>query len=267
MPWDVPSPPSPVQRRILGHPHRGKADGRRSEAGNRPKASTCARLHGRYYHHPPDSGVYIKVLKRVDELVSWARMKIKPSRSHSLSLKKGVRGDHTIFVAGSEAIPLLANQTIHGLGRTYTADLSDRQVWQALRKQLADGLARINTSQLPGKYKVWSYHFILYPRVVWPLKMCEVPSSVADQPGLQAVECPIGTGAEGIHLPAGESSWCPSTNRDEVESQQGGRLGSQQAETSGGGWQSPGGLCTVGERQPPPVLVERRQKNRGELWW
>lgn len=51
----------------------------------------------------------------------------------------------------------------------------------AVRKQLADGLARISKSQLPGKYKVWSYQFILYPRVMWPLKMCKVPSSVADK--------------------------------------------------------------------------------------
>lgn len=122
-----------------------------------------------------------RLLKRIDELVGWARMKIKPAKSRSLSLRKGVRNDHTIFVAGGEEIPLLANQPVRSLGRTYTADLSDRQMGETVRKQLADGLARINQSQLPGKYKVWSYQFILYPRVMWPLKMSEVPSSVADK--------------------------------------------------------------------------------------
>ncbi len=78
-------------------------------------------------------------------------------------------------------IPLLANQPVRSRGRTYTADLSDRQMGETVRKQLADGLARINQSQLPGKYKVWSYQLILYPRVMWPLKMSEVPSSVADK--------------------------------------------------------------------------------------
>lgn len=34
---------------------------------------------------------------------------------------------------------------------------------------------------LPRKYKVWSYKFILYPRVMWPLKMCEVHLSMADK--------------------------------------------------------------------------------------
>ncbi|XP_039516167.1 receptor-type tyrosine-protein phosphatase beta-like [Pimephales promelas] len=101
-----------------------------------------------------------RLLKRVDELVGWARMKIKPAKSRSLSIRKG---------------------PVRSLGRSYTADLSDRQMGETVRKQLADGLARINQSQLPGKYKVWSYQFILYPRVMWPLKMSEVPSSVANK--------------------------------------------------------------------------------------
>ncbi len=122
-----------------------------------------------------------RLLKRIDELVGWARMKIKPAKSRSLSLRKGVRSDHTIFVTGGKGIPLLANQPVRSLGRTYSADLSDRQMGETVRKQLADSLARINQSQLPGKYKVWSYQFILYPRVMWPLKMSEVPSSVADK--------------------------------------------------------------------------------------
>ncbi|KAJ8394722.1 hypothetical protein AAFF_G00043220 [Aldrovandia affinis] len=42
----------------------------------------------------------MRLLKRLDELVSWARMKIKPSKSRSLSLRKGVKNDNTIFVAG-----------------------------------------------------------------------------------------------------------------------------------------------------------------------
>ena len=122
-----------------------------------------------------------RLLKRIDELVSWARMKIKPPKSRSLSIRKGVRNDTTIFVAGGEDIPLLVSQPVRSLGRTYTAELSDRQMGEAVRKQLADGLARINQSQLPGKYKVWCYQFILYQRVMWPLKMSEIPSSVVSK--------------------------------------------------------------------------------------
>ena len=44
-------------------------------------------------------------------------------------------------------------------------------------KQLMDGLAKVDQGQLPGKYKVWCYQFTLYRRVMWPLKMSEIPSS------------------------------------------------------------------------------------------
>ncbi|CAM4298856.1 unnamed protein product [Leuciscus chuanchicus] len=122
-----------------------------------------------------------RLLKRIDELVGWARMKIKPPKSRSLSIRKGVRNDNTIFVAGGENIPLLTDQPVRSLGRTYTAELSDRQMGETVRKQLADGLAKINQSQLPGKYKVWCYQAILYQRVMWPLKMSEIPSSVVNK--------------------------------------------------------------------------------------
>lgn len=54
-----------------------------------------------------------RLLKRMDELMSWARVKIKPS---SLSVRSGVRNESTIFV-GREKIPLLNEQPIKTLGR------------------------------------------------------------------------------------------------------------------------------------------------------
>lgn len=122
-----------------------------------------------------------RLLKRIDELMSWARMKVKPSKSRSLSLRRGVRNDSTTFVIGGEKIPLLAEQPIKSLGRQYTVELSDKQMGKAVMKQLSDGLARIDQSQLPGKYKVWCYQFTLYQRVMWPLKMSEIPSSTVSK--------------------------------------------------------------------------------------
>lgn len=121
-----------------------------------------------------------RCLKRLDELVTCTRMKIKPSKSRSLSLRKGSRNDNTIFVAGREQIPLLVNQPIQSLGRQYNADLSDKRAGKAARKQLSEGLASIDKSQLPGKYKLWCHNFTLYQRVMWPMKMCEIPSSTVN---------------------------------------------------------------------------------------
>ncbi|KAM3600333.1 uncharacterized protein V6R79_021609 [Siganus canaliculatus] len=54
------------------------------------------------------------------------------------------------LATGGEQIPLLANQSIQSLGRQYNTDLSDKHAGQAAQKQLSEGLASINKSQLPG---------------------------------------------------------------------------------------------------------------------
>ncbi len=74
-----------------------------------------------------------RLLKRLDELIQWARMKIKPSKSRSLSIRK----------AGGEKIPLLKEQPVWSLGREYTPELSDRQMGKLVRKQLREGLEKI----------------------------------------------------------------------------------------------------------------------------
>lgn len=122
-----------------------------------------------------------RLLKCLDELTTWARMKIKPSKSRSLSIRKGVRNDRRVFTAGGEKIPLLTQQPIRSLGREYTADLSDRQMGKLAQRQLREGLTKIDSSQLPGKLKVWCYQFTLFQRVMWPLKVSEIPSSSASK--------------------------------------------------------------------------------------
>ncbi len=122
-----------------------------------------------------------RLLKRLDELIQWARMKIKPSKSRSLSIRKGVRDDKKVFTAGGEKIPLLKEQSVRSLGREYTSELSDRQMGKLVQKQLREGLEKIDSSQLPGKLKVWCYQFTLFQRVMWPLKVSEIPSSLASR--------------------------------------------------------------------------------------
>ncbi|KAJ8339289.1 hypothetical protein SKAU_G00360750 [Synaphobranchus kaupii] len=60
---------------------------------------------------------------------------------------------------------------------------------KAILQQLSAGLSRIDASQLPGKHKVWCYHFTLYPRVMWPLKMSEVTSSAVSRMDAKANAC------------------------------------------------------------------------------
>lgn len=103
-------------------------------------------------------------------------MMIKAEKSRSLSIKKGVLQNNTFHV-GAKPIPQLAEQPLKSLGRLNTADLSDKQIGKFARQQLAEGLAKIDQSQLPRKYKLWCCQHTLYHRVMWPLKVCKLPLS------------------------------------------------------------------------------------------
>ncbi|KAJ8375800.1 hypothetical protein SKAU_G00063800 [Synaphobranchus kaupii] len=127
-----------------------------------------------------------RLLKRLDELITWARLKFKPGKSRSLSLRKGERNDKATFTIGGENIPRIVDQPIQSLGRQYTSSLSNKEVGKTSLEQLSAGLSKINSSQLHGKYKVWCYHFTLYPRVMWPLKLCEVTSSAVSRTDAKA---------------------------------------------------------------------------------
>ncbi|CAJ1061376.1 hypothetical protein ROHU_018794 [Xyrichtys novacula] len=118
-----------------------------------------------------------RLLKRFEELLSWARMRIKSKKSRSLSIRKGRQMDSVSFLVAGERIPVLAEQPLRSLGREYTADLSDKHMAAAVTDQLKEGLKRIDQSYLPGKFKVWCYQFTLYQRVMWPLKMCEITAT------------------------------------------------------------------------------------------
>ncbi len=98
-----------------------------------------------------------RLLKNFDELFTWARMEIKAAKSRSLLIRKGVPQDKTTFVAGIKPIPRLTKKPIRGLGRHYTANLSNRQMRKQAKQQPADGLAKIDHSHLPGKLH-WRAH-------------------------------------------------------------------------------------------------------------
>ncbi len=85
------------------------------------------------------------------------------------------------FTISGEDIPRIVDQPIRSLGRLYTSGLSDKDMGKIILRQLSEGLSKIDASQQPGKFKVWCYHFTLYPRVMCPLKLCEVTSSAVSR--------------------------------------------------------------------------------------
>jgi len=78
-----------------------------------------------YRHHTH------RLLKRFEELLTWARMKIKPYKSRNVSIRKGGRREDISFPVDGEEIPCLTEQPVKSLGRPYTADLLDK-TWRSL---------------------------------------------------------------------------------------------------------------------------------------
>ena len=82
--------------------------------------------------------------------IELARMKIKPSKSRSISIVKGKLSDQR-FLIGDEPIPTVSEKPVKSLGRWYDASLKDKEQVDQLRKDVASGLENINRTALPGK--------------------------------------------------------------------------------------------------------------------
>ncbi|XP_078458809.1 uncharacterized protein LOC144723905 [Lampetra planeri] len=121
-----------------------------------------------------------RLLRKLEENISWARMKIKPSKSRSISIVKGVLCDLKFFI-GDDQIPTVSEQPVKSLGRWYDASLKDKDQVQQLRKDISSSLQSIDNTQLPGKLKAWCLQFGLLPRVLWPLAVYEVPISTVEK--------------------------------------------------------------------------------------
>ena len=111
-----------------------------------------------------------KILSRLDELITWSRMKFKAKKSRSLTLHKGKQKQKKFVIAG-EQMPTIEEEPVKSLGRWYAGTLSDKSRGVAIMKQAEEGLKAIDQTKLPGKYKIWCLQFALYPRLAWPLTM------------------------------------------------------------------------------------------------
>ena len=83
-----------------------------------------------------------KLLKCLQELFKLAVMKIKLSKSCSLSIIKG-KCQEIKFAINNNVIPTICEKSVKSLGHCYSLPLTDRHRWQDLLKQLKDGLLSI----------------------------------------------------------------------------------------------------------------------------
>ncbi len=116
-----------------------------------------------------------KGLRRFEELVRWARMKFKAKKSRSLSLIRGKVQPRPCFLIGGEEIPSLAVEPVRSLGRCFDASLADRSNVDRLERECQAWLGAVDNATCSGPQKAWCYHFVVMPKVLWPLTVYEVP--------------------------------------------------------------------------------------------
>jgi hypothetical protein len=108
------------------------------------------------------------ILKRLDDLIIWSRMKFKAKKSRSCTFKKGKQKETRYTIAG-DPIPTVKEEPVKSLGRLYCGNLTDRSQGVEIFNQAKEGLVNIDHSKLPGKFKLWCLQFGLYPRLLWSL--------------------------------------------------------------------------------------------------
>jgi len=60
-----------------------------------------------------------RILITLEEVLTWSKMTIKLSKSHSVSIRKGAKNDLISFSVDGERTPLLAEQPVWSLGKLY----------------------------------------------------------------------------------------------------------------------------------------------------
>ena len=66
-----------------------------------------------------------RMVERLDILVAWCRMKFKPKKSRSLSVRKGKIDATTTFTVANQQIPTVSLEPVKSLGRWYDSSMKD----------------------------------------------------------------------------------------------------------------------------------------------
>ena len=121
-----------------------------------------------------------RMLERLDVLMAWCRMKFKPKKSRSLSVRKGKIDATTIFTVASQKIPTVSQEPVKSLGRWYDSSMKGTKRRQETVELVTEGLLAINRCGLQGKLKMWCLQFILIPKLLWPLLVYEICSTTVE---------------------------------------------------------------------------------------
>lgn len=115
------------------------------------------------------------ILRRLEKLITWARMCFKPAKSRSLVIKKGKVADNFRFSISGTTIPTLTDRPVKSLGKTFYSTSTDTLSIRMTISELEVWLAKVDKSGLPGCFKAWIYQHAVLPRILWPLFIYDFP--------------------------------------------------------------------------------------------
>jgi hypothetical protein len=121
------------------------------------------------------------ILTALEDVVSWARMAFKPRKSRALILRRGKVVQNTALRVQGVEVPSLIDNPIKCLGKWFDITLGDANNTQHVKQQLQEGLKKIEKTSLPGKFKAWIFQHGMLPRLLWPLMLYEIPTTVVEK--------------------------------------------------------------------------------------
>lgn len=93
-----------------------------------------------------------------------------------------------VFSLVGETIPTMMDEPIKSLATVYDASLTDKDAVQHIQDMTGSSLLAIDKSRLIGKFKVWCMQLMLIPRLLLPLLIYDVSTSM-----VEAIEKKIST--------------------------------------------------------------------------
>ena len=121
------------------------------------------------------------VLSKVNELMQWSKMKIKPMKSRSLVMERGKVADVQPFEVDGQLIPGVQTQPMKFLGRVIDGHLDDKVVREDVMVELTSLLKIVDKSYLTGMMKCWIYQHLIVPKKQWKLLIYDVKLSQVER--------------------------------------------------------------------------------------
>ncbi|GFS10765.1 reverse transcriptase [Elysia marginata] len=95
------------------------------------------------------------MLARLGTLMAWCRIKFKPKKSRSLSIRKVKIEEAVTFTVAEQQTPTVSQEPVKSLGRWYDSSLKDTRRGVETVQFASEGLLAINKCGIQGKFKVW----------------------------------------------------------------------------------------------------------------